>query len=88
MRILIEINRENITHSAKIRLPRSWNSEEVSKFIESVLDALDLSHIAETVVGDYTRRGISGGQRKRTNIGMELVSAPVCFPFISWRCKI
>jgi len=45
--------------------------------VNSVLDALDLSHVANTIVGDATRRGISGGQKKRTNIAMELAAAPV-----------
>lgn len=73
--------RENISHSAKIRLPRSWSSVETQQFIDSVINALDLSHVANTVVGDSLERGISGGQRKRTNIGMELAAAPVSIMF-------
>ena len=72
--------RENIRHSAKIRLPKNWTSKETEDFVDSVLDALDLSHVANTVVGDHTRRGISGGQKKRTNIAMELAGAPVLYP--------
>lgn len=32
--------------------------------------------IADSIIGDGERRGISGGQRKRVNIGMELVTRP------------
>jgi len=35
--------------------------------------SLDVRH---SIVGDETERGISGGQRKRVNIGMELVADP------------
>lgn len=70
--------RENIQHSARVRLPSSWSNQEVSGFTQSVLDALDLAHVADVEVGDHLRRGVSGGQRKRTNIGMELGAAPVC----------
>ncbi len=66
-----------MSHSARIRLPRSWTYSETDKFVNSVLSALDLSQVADTVVGDQLQRGISGGQRKRTNIGMELAAAPV-----------
>ena len=31
----------------------------------------------DTIIGDETTRGISGGQRKRVNIGIELASAPL-----------
>ena len=41
-----------------------------------MIDALGLRHIAHAPIGDETRRGISGGQRKRVNVGMELVAQP------------
>ena len=41
-----------------------------------VLYTLDLTHIQHTIVGDEFERGISGGQRKRVNVGLELVADP------------
>ena len=70
--------RENILHSARIRLPASWTNQEIEEFTDNVIDALNLSHVAHTRIGDETTRGVSGGQRKRVNIAMELVAAPVC----------
>lgn len=37
---------------------------------------MQLSHVQHSIVGDENVRGISGGQRKRVNIGMELAAAP------------
>ncbi|KAJ3278138.1 hypothetical protein HDU79_001839, partial [Rhizoclosmatium sp. JEL0117] len=36
-----------------------------------------LSHVADKRIGNVLQRGISGGQRKRVNIGMELAAAPL-----------
>ena len=63
--------RENIEYSARIRLPRSWSRKEISKFVDAVLEALDLAHVADNLIDR-----VSGGQRKRVNIGMELVTCP------------
>ena len=41
-----------------------------------VLHVLGIDHIADEVVGDVEKRGISGGQRKRVNIGLEMVADP------------
>jgi ABC-type multidrug transport system ATPase subunit len=64
--------RENIAHSARIRLPRvGWTSAEIDSHVDAVIEVLGLRHCADTP----TDR-ISGGQRKRVNIGMELALAP------------
>jgi ABC-type multidrug transport system ATPase subunit len=47
----------------------------------SMLKALDLRHVRDTAIGDEKKRGISGGQRKRVNIGMEMVALP-CVLFL------
>lgn len=69
--------RENIRHSAAIRLPSSWKSDDVNNFTDSILEALDLTHVADNIVGDAMSRGVSGGQKKRTNIAIELAAAPL-----------
>lgn len=63
--------RENIEYSARVRLPRSWTHKEIVRFADAVLDTLDLAHVAENLI-----TSVSGGQRKRVNIGMELVTCP------------
>ena len=66
--------RENILFSARCRLPRGgeWDRDAtVQRHVDAVIDVLGLSECADTLVDR-----ISGGQRKRTNIGMELAMAP------------
>jgi len=44
--------------------------------VEEVLRVLGIDHIAHEIVGTPENRGISGGQKKRVNIGMELAAMP------------
>ncbi|KAJ3263491.1 hypothetical protein HDU77_010608 [Chytriomyces hyalinus] len=69
--------RENIYHSARVRLPKSWTNAQVSTYVDDVLEVLNLAHIPDTLIGSESERGISGGQRKRVNIGMELAGVPI-----------
>lgn len=43
---------------------------------DSVLANLGLSRVAHSLVGDVNTRGVSGGERKRVNIGVELMARP------------
>jgi ABC-type multidrug transport system ATPase subunit len=64
--------RENIAHSARVRLPREgWSSADVDLLVTAVIEVLGLRGCADTPADR-----ISGGQRKRTNIGIELATAP------------
>ena len=47
-----------------------------TRYVDSVLTMLQLGHIQHSVVGSVEKRGISGGQKKRVNIGLELVADP------------
>jgi len=38
-----------------------------------VMQILKLDHRADTIVGDAITRGVSGGERRRVTIGVELV---------------
>jgi ABC-type multidrug transport system ATPase subunit len=40
------------------------------------LDQLGLNHVANDRIGGALKRGISGGERKRTSIGVELITNP------------
>ena len=67
---------ENLYYSAMLRLPRSMKKKQKFRIIEDTIDMLGLDHIRNSRVGSVEKRGISGGQRKRVNIGTELVANP------------
>ena len=50
---------------------------EIWQHVDAVLDALTLAHVQHTRIGDEKTRGVSGGQRKRVNIGIEVAACPV-----------
>mmetsp|Transcript_14063 Transcript_14063/g.34045 ORF Transcript_14063/g.34045 Transcript_14063/m.34045 type:complete len:381 (+) Transcript_14063:625-1767(+) len=68
--------REAIYFSAKLRLPKSTKEEHIVNLVDSMLEELGLSHCADTIVGGPLLKGISGGERKRTSVGVELVTKP------------
>jgi ABC-type multidrug transport system ATPase subunit len=69
--------RENVLHSARMKLPKSWTNRKVEQHVDSLMDALNLTNVAHSLVGGLENRTISGGQRKRTNIAVELASLPL-----------
>jgi ABC-type multidrug transport system ATPase subunit len=70
--------RENFLFAGKLRLPKGTSIEEIEDLAEKVLANLGLSRVADSLVGDVKRRGVSGGEKKRVNIGLELMARPSC----------
>jgi ABC-type lipoprotein export system ATPase subunit len=68
--------REAIRFSAKLRLPRITTDEEIEYLADKMLAELGLKECADTMVGGALIKGISGGERKRTSVGVELVTKP------------
>jgi len=65
-----------LLHSAYMRLPTSWTRKQKKGKVLEVVHFLELDHVMNNPIGNEEERGISGGQRKRVNIGMELVADP------------
>jgi ABC-type multidrug transport system ATPase subunit len=65
--------REAITFSAKLRLPRSTTNASIDLLVTKMLQELGLETCADTIVGGPLIKGLSGGERKRTSVGVELV---------------
>ncbi|CAM4591171.1 broad substrate specificity ATP-binding cassette transporter ABCG2 [Caretta caretta] len=68
--------RENLLFSAALRLPSSISFKEKEERVIQIITELGLSKVADAKVGTELIRGVSGGERKRTNIGMELITEP------------
>lgn len=68
--------RENLQFSAALRLPTSMKNHEKNERIDKVIQELGLDKVANSKVGTQFIRGVSGGERKRTSIGMELITDP------------
>jgi ATP-binding cassette subfamily G (WHITE) protein 2 len=72
--------RENLMFSANLRLPQRISHREKCALVNETIEELGLTTCANSKVGTEFIRGVSGGERKRTNIGMELIiSPPVLF---------
>ena len=67
---------ENVYFSARLRLPPDTAPQEVVATVEQVLKDVGIWHVKDTPIGNAELRGISGGQRKRASIAMELVGRP------------
>uniref|UniRef100_A0A8C6NNW7 ATP-binding cassette sub-family G member 2-like n=1 Tax=Nothobranchius furzeri TaxID=105023 RepID=A0A8C6NNW7_NOTFU len=69
--------RENLMFSANLRLnPKRYSSSDKTSRVEAVVEDLGLTDCADTKIGTEFLRGVSGGERKRCSIGMELITSP------------
>ncbi|MFO7853338.1 MAG: ATP-binding cassette domain-containing protein [Bacteroidota bacterium] len=66
---------QNLYYSAKLCLD-NLDDEEIEEVVDNVLDQLDLKDIKHLRVGSPLKKVISGGQRKRLNIALELIREP------------
>ncbi len=67
--------RESFLFAADLRLTLSREQKE--KKVDTLLEKLGLLKCQDTMIGGGNIRGISGGEKKRTSIGVELLTDPV-----------
>ncbi|KAK7252270.1 hypothetical protein RIF29_36101 [Crotalaria pallida] len=67
--------KETLLFSAKFRL-KEMTPKDREVRVECLMQELGLFHVADTFVGDKENRGISGGERKRVSIGVDMIHNP------------
>ncbi|AQK64876.1 ATP-binding cassette sub-family G member 2 [Zea mays] len=68
--------RETISYSARLRLPDKMPREEKQALVEGTIVEMGLQDCADTVVGNWHLRGISGGEKRRVSIALEILMRP------------
>ena len=68
--------RETVTYSALLRLPSSMHKSEVRRIVDDTLDEMGLQECADRHIGTWHLRGISGGEKKRLSIALEILTRP------------
>ncbi|XP_052206871.1 ABC transporter G family member 26 [Diospyros lotus] len=67
---------ETLVFSAFLRLPSSMSHRQKYKRVEMIVKELGLERCRHTRVGGGFLKGVSGGERKRTSIGYEILVDP------------
>ncbi len=68
--------KETLTLATHFYLPSSMSLQDKKAYVKDVINALGLAKAANTIIGDERVRGVSGGERKRVSVGVELISNP------------
>lgn len=62
--------------TARLRLPSDYRRRDIKTRVKAVLEQLGLDPVEDVLIGSPEKKGISGGQRKRVNLAMELLTDP------------
>ncbi|KAK0614906.1 ABC-2 type transporter-domain-containing protein [Bombardia bombarda] len=73
--------REALEFSALLRQSREVPRAEKLKYVDTIIDLLELNDLADTLIGSVGN-GLTVEQRKRVTIGVELVSKPSILIFL------
>ena len=65
--------REALLFAAELKLPREMSKAEKVRRAMAVVDMLNLRKSLDNVVGSSLIKGISGGEKRRLSLGMEMM---------------
>lgn len=68
--------RETLRYSADLRLPPPATQDERHSIVEQVILELGLKECADTRIGNNMHKGCSGGEKRRTSIGVQMLANP------------
>lgn len=67
---------ETLHYLTALRLSGELTHNEQAQRISEVMELMDISHCRDVFVGDSRVKGISGGERKRLSVAIELLGKP------------
>lgn len=67
---------ETLMYSAELKLPKLTLKHERTKLVHELILQLGLKECMDTIVGGSQIKGLSGGERRRLSVGLQLISNP------------
>lgn len=67
---------ETLMFAASLRLPSTMSIQDKQRHVDTVIGKLGLTPARDVIIGGPKIRGVSGGERKRVTIGVELLHDP------------
>ncbi|OWB59792.1 hypothetical protein B5S31_g1159 [[Candida] boidinii] len=67
---------ETLLYAAELRLPKLTSKESRKILVEEIILELGLKECRDTMVGDRVHKGLSGGEKRRLSIGIQMMSNP------------
>ena len=67
---------ETMCYAADLRLPKGYSKDQRLERVDEVLNLMGISYCKGVIIGDTRRKGISGGERKRVCVAIELLTKP------------
>ncbi|KAL2632145.1 hypothetical protein R1flu_016831 [Riccia fluitans] len=67
---------ETLLYTVKLKLEPTYTDEQLQARVNEVIKQMGLEQCRKTVIGSALRKGISGGERKRVSVGMEVLTRP------------
>lgn len=68
--------RETLLYAAELRLPPPTTSVERRQVVEDIILELGLKECANTRIGSNIHKGCSGGEKRRTSLGVQMLANP------------
>ncbi|KAL8833210.1 MAG: hypothetical protein Q9170_004405, partial [Blastenia crenularia] len=68
--------RETLLYAAELRLPPPTTAKERQQVVEDVILELGLKECANTRIGNNIHKGCSGGEKRRTSLGVQMLANP------------
>lgn len=67
---------EMLMYSAELKLPKLTSKNQRKILVDEIILTLGLKECKDTLVGDNKNKGLSGGERRRLSVGLQLISNP------------